>query len=138
MGASKAFFLRIWRPETDEIVRSMWGSHTPAEIAQALFLRQFADAEEIYQRERAAGLPKPDRGLCKCCGSILVPATGLAGGGVVFRAHHLGLIPTEKERDLLYKQVLRDYARARKHGTAWTPPAEVHGVPVDKPTTETS
>lgn len=131
MGASKAYFLRVWRPETDEIVRSMWGKHTPAEIAQAVFLRQSADAEEIYQQERAAGLPKPDKGLCPCCGSIRIPATGLAGGGVVFHAHRLGLIPTEKERDLLYKAALRDYARARKRGTAWIPPEGGHGVPVE-------
>ena len=82
LGPPKGPPFHVWGEETEEIVRANWGSKVPWEIAQEInrFLRNRSD-------------------LGGCC--FFSPATSQLGGGVVYKAWQLGLVPSVEDRDMI-------------------------------------
>lgn len=80
---------RLWDEETDSIIRSCWGTHPPKEIAALIN----AHIGERYAAQVAA--------------KMRVPAAGLRGRGVVFRACVLGLIARKDAEHLAERLVWR-------------------------------
>jgi hypothetical protein len=88
--APKISLSALWNPETDKILRSLWHTHTPAEIAEAVKIWH-----ENYARSK---------------GRIYWRSTSDAG--VMYRAAKLRLI-TKQKASAFHKEVKKE--RARSH-----------------------